>query len=308
MHFALRKVLGTHVEQRGSLVAPSHLRFDFSHFQKLSDDEITKVEQTVNDFIRSNYALEEMRNIPFDEAVEKGAMALFGEKYGDVVRVIKFGDSIELCGGTHAKATGYIGLFKIIVETSVASGIRRIEAVSGKAAEEMFHSEHHTLKQINYLLKSPKNLLEAIENLKNENDELEQKINNLISEKNQNIVTTLYNEAQKTKDISVVIKKINVVSAAQLKQIAFDFRKKYDNFILVLGAIANDKPNLVVSASDNVVKALQFHAGTFVKEIAKEIKGGGGGQPFLATAGGSDSKGLEKSLECATSKLNSLFK
>ena len=305
LHFALRKVLGTHVEQRGSLVAPTHLRFDFSHFQKLSDEEITKVEQIVNELIRNNYALEEMRNIPFDEAIEKGAMALFGEKYGDVVRVIKFGDSIELCGGTHAKATGQIGLFKITVETSVASGIRRIEAVSGKTAEEMFHSEHHTLKQINYLLKSPKNLLEAIEKLKNENDELKQKINDLIADKNKNLIVELFNKGKKVNNTLLIVEKIDVSSAAQLKQIAFDFRKKYDSFILVLGAVTNNKPNLVISASDNVIETSQFHAGTFVKEIAKEIKGGGGGQPFLATAGGNNPEGIQKALNLAKNKLES---
>ncbi len=307
LHFALRKVLGSHVEQRGSLVSPSHLRFDFSHFQKLSEEEITQVEQAVNELIRSNYPLEESRNIPFDEAINKGAVALFGEKYGDVVRIIKFGDSIELCGGTHAKATGQIGLFKITVETSVATGIRRIEAVTGKTAEEMFRSEHNTLKQINSLLKSPKNLLKAVEKLKTENSELEQKINNLIADKNKNLTVELFKRGKKINNILLVVEKIDVASADQLKQIAFDFRKKYDSFVLVLGTIVNDKPNLVVSASDDIVKESKFHAGTFVKEIAKEIRGGGGGQPFLATAGGSYSKGIEDALKSAIKKLDSIL-
>ncbi len=303
LHFALRKILGSHVEQRGSLVAPSHLRFDFSHFQKLSDDEIEQVEQTVNELIRKDFKLEEMRNIPFDEAVEKGAIALFGEKYGDVVRIIKFGNSIELCGGTHAQATGQIGLFKITVETSISSGIRRIEAVTGKIAEALFRNEHNTLKQINYLLKSPKNLFEAIEKLRNENTELKQKINNLIAEKNKNLIIELFNKGKKFNDTLLVVEKIDIASAEQLKQIAFDFRKKYDNFVIVLGAIVNDKPNLVVSASDNIVKESKFHAGIFVKEIAKEIRGGGGGQSFLATAGGGYPEGIDKALKLAVKKI-----
>ncbi len=306
LHFALRKILGNHVEQRGSLVTDSHLRFDFSHFQKLSDDEINLVEKTVNELIRANYHLEEMRNTPYDEAIKKGAMALFGEKYSDVVRVIKFGDSIELCGGTHAKATGQIGLFKITTETSVAAGIRRIEAVTGSIAEEMFRSEHNTLKNINYLLKSPKDLFAAIENLKIEKSKLEEQINNLVAEKNKNLIVELYSKGEEINNTLIIIKKINVDSAEQLKQIAFDFRKKYDNFILVLGTITNNKPNIVVSTSDDIVKNSKFDAGNFIKEIAKEIKGGGGGQPFLATAGGSNSEGIDKALELAYKKLKTL--
>lgn len=296
----LRKELGKHVEQRGSLVNENYLRFDFSHFNKLTDDEIENLEQKVNELIRENISLDEKRTIPISKAKELGAIALFGEKYGDIVRVIKFGDSIEFCGGTHVKATGEIALFKIISESSIASGVRRIEALTGIKAFEYFTNKEKELKEIQDLLKAPKKTLTAVEKILNENSELNKKIHSFAVLKEKQCKETLQGNIFKNdKAINVIIKKVHLESAESLKNITFQMMKEYENIFLVLGAEINGKPMLSVALGDVPMKEFNFNAGKIVREIAKEIKGGGGGQAFYASAGGKDLNGIDKALNLA---------
>ncbi len=299
LHYALRKVLGSHVEQRGSLVTDTHLRFDFSHFQKLSDEEITAVEKTVNEMIRADYHLNEMRNVPFEEAIKKGAMALFGEKYGDTVRVIQFGESVELCGGTHVQSTGRIGCFKITLETSVAAGIRRIEAVTGEGAEEYIDEKITELKKIASLFNNRKDLYLAVEKLAEENEELQKQVNNLLKEKADRMLNDLINSATTENGIKFITGILPLDNANQLKQIGFDIRKKSDNTVAIIGAKIKDKPNLMIAITDDLVSSKNLNAGKIIREAAQSIKGGGGGQPFLATAGGKEVSGLNDAINKA---------
>ncbi len=308
LHYALRKVLGSHVEQRGSLVTDTHLRFDFSHFQKMTNEEINKVEALVNELIRKNIPLNEKRNVPFEEAVKSGAMALFGEKYGDTVRVIKFGESVELCGGTHVSATGNIGCFKITVETSVAAGIRRIEAVTGEGAEKYINKKLNDLKQIAALFNNRKDLVAAIEKLVAENEELQKKVEELLREKAANLLNDLLKSGEDTGGVKIIAQEVNVEDAGQLKQLGFDIRKKAQNTVAILGAKVKGKPNLMIAITDDVVKAMQLNAGMIVREAAKHIKGGGGGQPFLATAGGKEVSGLKDAISAAKTLVLSSIK
>lgn len=303
LHFALRKTLGTHVEQKGSLVDDKHLRFDFSHFQKLTDEEIAKVEHIVNTKIRENIQLNERRNVPIKRAQELGAMALFGEKYGDTVRVIQFGESIELCGGTHVKATGEIGFFKIISETAIAAGIRRIEAITSFNAEQYINKEANTLKQVKQIFNNSKDIVKSIEDIIKENAQLKKKIEYFNREKVNVLRNDLINKVQNINGINVIAEKINIDSAASVKDIAFQLKNKIDNLFLVLGAEIDRKASLTVMISENLVKEKSFHAGNIIREISKEIKGGGGGQAFYATAGGKDPDGLIKAIEKAKDKL-----
>ena len=303
LHYALRQVLGTHVEQKGSLVDNHHLRFDFSHFQKVTDDELKQVELFVNDLIMQATPLEEKRQVPINEAVEMGAMALFGEKYGDVVRVVRFGKSVELCGGTHVENTGNIGLLKITVETSVSAGIRRIEAVTGDTAVKFVQAQNETINNITSLLKVSGNLTQAVSKLKDDNILLEKQVESLLAEQTNSLVVSLAEKKIQGNDADILVERVNLTDANQLKQLGFLLRKQNTNLIFVIGTVFKGKPQLLVGATDDVVKNHDFHAGKLIKEIATEIRGGGGGQPFLATAGGNFAEGLNNALNKAKTTL-----
>uniref|UniRef100_UPI0040492D57 alanine--tRNA ligase n=1 Tax=Fulvivirga sp. TaxID=1931237 RepID=UPI0040492D57 len=299
LHHALRSVLGTHVEQKGSLVNEKILRFDFSHFQKMSEEEIDAVERMVNALIRDNLQLDERRNMPIDEAKSLGAMALFGEKYGDQVRVIKFGESVELCGGTHVQATGNIGYFKIISESSIAAGVRRIEAISADAAEEYINEQLHLLDEVKGLLKSPADVKTSIQQLVDEKNQLEKEISALHAGQTQNLKKEILASKEVNGSITKIIKKVSLPNADALKQLSFELKNELDNLFLVLAADIQGKPQIAVTISENLVKDKGLNAGNIVRELAKEIQGGGGGQPFYATAGGKDISGLERVVEKA---------
>lgn len=305
LHAALRKVLGAHVEQKGSLVNSEHLRFDFSHFSKLGEQEIKDIEAIVNQKIREGIDVE-IKNLPIAEAKKLGAMALFGEKYGDIVRVVTIDTSysIELCGGTHVKNTAQIGLFHIISESAVASGIRRVEAITSVKAEEFLNKKLELIQSIKELLGNPADLLKAVNELKHQNHELKKSMEGLILEKAKNEKTKLLAEVKQINGINIIISKTAIESPDAIKNIAFELKGQVDNLFLVLGAVINGKPSLTVVVSENLVKEKNLNAGTIIRELAAEIKGGGGGQPFYATAGGSDAKGLEKALEKARAILN----
>jgi alanyl-tRNA synthetase len=297
LHHALRKILGTHVEQKGSLVAPDMLRFDFSHFQKVTDVEIAEVERLVNQQIRANMPLEEKRETPVDKAREMGAMALFGEKYGDLVRVIKFGDSVELCGGTHIKATGQIGFFKITSESSIAAGIRRIEAITAYEAEKFINTRLNALKSVSELLKSNKNLFEDVEKILVENQQLSKQVEQFSKEATKIVKSALKESVKPINGVNTIIEKINVGSANDLKDIAYQLKGELDSLFLIIGAEIDGKANLVVMVSDDLIKSKGLNAGTIIREISKEVDGGGGGQPFLATAGGKNPVGIQNALD-----------
>ena len=292
LHYALRNVLGTHVEQKGSLVNPDHLRFDFSHFSKMTEDELTRVEHEVNAAIRKNILLDEKRNVPIDDAMELGAMALFGEKYGDVVRVIRFGESVELCGGTHVHSTGEIGFFKIISESAVAAGIRRIEAITSEKAELYFEEKEKLVKEINHLLKAPKDVLKAIQDLLHENSELSKKLEVINHEKAMRLKVDLKNRLKTVNGIRFLAEKVDLDNAS-IKDISFQLKAEVENIFMVLVNESEGKAGINVLVHDNLVKSKKLHAGNIVKELAKEINGGGGGQPFFATAGGTKPEGLK---------------
>ncbi|MCQ2263096.1 MAG: alanine--tRNA ligase [Bacteroidales bacterium] len=301
LHYALRKVLGTHVEQKGSLVAPDRLRFDFSHFAKMTTEEIAQVEKIVNDLVRKNSPLNERRAVPIEEAKKLGAMALFGEKYGDKARVIQFGDSIEFCGGTHTSATGNIGLVKIISEGAIAAGVRRIEAFTGKYAEEYvngFIAIHDTLKaQLN-----TDNVEQSVNRLAAENAAMKKQLEAFKVEKINNTVALLKDKAEAVNGINV-ISGVKEMDADSLKQVAYQLRTTSEKLLVVFGTIDGGKPNLTVALSDDLV-ANGLQAGKLVREAAALIQGGGGGQPSLAQAGGKNCDGIAaavaKVIEIAT--------
>ncbi|GJM61706.1 alanine--tRNA ligase [Persicobacter diffluens] len=295
LHAALKSVLGDHVQQKGSFVSDSVLRFDFSHFSKMTDEEIAQVEQIVNQKIRENIQLDEKRNIPIAEAKNLGATALFGEKYGDFVRVITFDPnySVELCGGTHVPATGQIGLFKITAESSVAAGVRRIEALTADGAEAYINKEAEELKAIKEALKNPKDAVKAIDALMKERAALAKEIEGLHAEKAQALKGDLKNAVVEKDGVNVIIKKVSIPAADQLKNLCFQMKNETENLFMVLAADVAGKPQVAVVVSENLIEAKELHAGKLVKELAKEIKGGGGGQPFFATAGGKDINGLD---------------
>ncbi|WP_234734327.1 alanine--tRNA ligase [Tellurirhabdus bombi] len=298
LHAALRDVLGTHVAQKGSLVSPDVLRFDFSHFSKVTDSELAEVERIVNEKIRENIPLDEKRNVPIDEAKNLGATALFGEKYGDFVRVITFDPaySVELCGGTHVPSTGQIGLFKFISEGSVATGVRRVEAVTAEKALTLLNEQAAVISELKELLKAPKDVVKAVQSLLDERSQLQKKIEALENDKLQQVKADLLTKVHSSNGHYVLVERVEVSSADALKQLAYDLKAKLDNLALVLGADINGKPQLAVMFPDELVKTKNLHAGNVVKELAKEIRGGGGGQPFFATAGGTDASGLDKAL------------
>ncbi len=303
LHAALRQVLGTHVEQKGSLVNADHLRFDFSHFQKLSDEELAAVEKLVNEKIRLNSALEEKREMPIEEAKSYGAMMLFGEKYGEAVRVIKFGESVELCGGTHVAATGHIGMLKIVSESAIAAGVRRIEAITAARAEKYIDDQLNLLESIKEVLKGSKDILGSVTTLTKQNSEYEKQIENFQRESMKIVKANLKSKVLFEKGVNIIAEQIVVDNPALLKDLAFQLKGEIENLFLVIGADIKGKPNLTIMISDNIVAEKGLNAGKIVREAGREIKGGGGGQPFYATAGGKDIAGLQAAIEKALSFL-----
>lgn len=297
LHYALRKVLGQHVEQKGSLVHPDYLRFDFSHFQKLTDEEIRDIEILVNEKIRENISLDEHRNIPMKAASEMGAIALFGEKYGDTVRVIKFDDSVELCGGTHVSNTGQIGFFKIMNESSIAAGIRRIEAITGEKVVEYVFNQIQELNEIKALFNNPKNTVESVKSMFEEVSKLNKQVNEMTKEQAQAVKKHLKEQIENISGINFIGYKVGLNSPAAIKDLSFQLKNEIDNLVLVIGAEINDKANLSVIISESLVKEKGWNASQIIREAAKEIQGGGGGQPFYATAGGKNPKGIEAAIQ-----------
>jgi len=293
LHHALREVLGTHVEQKGSLVNPDYLRFDFAHFQKVSEEEIRQIEKMVNEEIRKNIALNEKRAIPIEEANKMGAMMLFGEKYDDIVRVIQYANSVELCGGTHVQATGEIGFFKIISEGSISAGIRRIEAVTGEQAEKRIFEIIDLMQELKTMFDNPANLKTTVESFISENSQLNKKVELFIKEQSKIIKNDLKSSVEEINGVNVIAQKVNDIDSTDtVKDLAFQLRGEIDNLFMVIGAEINEKPSLSIMISDNLVKEKGLHAGNMVREAAKLMKGGGGGQPFFATAGGKDPEGI----------------
>jgi alanyl-tRNA synthetase len=301
LHAALRSVLGKHVEQKGSLVNEKILRFDFSHFAPMTAEEIRKVEDIVNKKVREDIPLDEKRNVPIDQAKSLGAMALFGEKYGDFVRVITFDPkfSVELCGGTHVSSTGNIGLFKILSESSVAAGVRRIEGITAENAEQFVRGELDLLDEVRSILKNPKDILTSLKNLSEEKHLLEKKLEAVNVERANQLKDELAKRAVKNNGSTVIIEKVSVPNADALKNIAYALRNQFDDLLLVLAADIESKPQVAVMIGESLLKTNKFHAGNMVKELAKEIEGGGGGQPFYATAGGKNLAGLNNVIEKA---------
>ena len=298
LDYALRKVLGNHVEQKGSYVSDEHLRFDFSHFQKVTDDELTEVAAIVNRLIRRNIPLEEFRSIPIAKAQEMGAIAIFGEKYGDLVRVIKYGDSIELCGGTHVAATGQIGFFKILSESSVSAGVRRIEAITADRAEEFINNSFHLIREMEKMFKSNKNLMECVKGILEENEGLKRETEKFAKESLRLLKERLKNEKKVYRDINIIAVQLPL-PAAQVKDMAFQLKGELEKLVFIAAGVTEGNPHLTVMISNEVVEDFGLNAGQIVREAAREIKGGGGGQPFFATAGGSDPDGIGKALEYA---------
>lgn len=289
---ALRAVLGSHVEQKGSLVTPDSLRFDFSHFQKVTDEELRQVEHFVNEKIRENIPLAEYRDYPIEKAKELGAIALFGEKYGDKVRVVQFGESVEFCGGCHTSRTGNIGMVRIISESSVAAGVRRIEAVTGGELENMVDLMQDTIREISAFFNNAPDLKAAIRKAIEENNELKKKVEDAAKEKTSILKTQLAQKAQEVNGVKV-ISGVFQVPASIMKDIAFQLRGEMgDNLLFACGSIENNKPTLTVMLSENLVKDNGLNAGQMIREAAKLIQGGGGGQPHFATAGGKNPDGV----------------
>lgn len=291
LHEALREVLGTHVEQKGSYVSPDSLRFDFSHFQKVTDEEIRKVEILVGEKIRANFPLEEHRNMPIAEAKALGAMALFGEKYGDEVRVVKYGSSVELCGGTHIPATGMIGSLRVIGESSIAAGVRRIEAVTAEGAEEFVYAQQDLIRELRALMNHMPNLAQAMKKSIEENAEMKKQIEDYIREKSMRLKEEIMAKASESNGIKVM-QFVGKANPDAMKNVAFQIKAETsDSFVFVAGIIDDNKCTLMLMLSDDLVKE-GLHAGKIVKEAAKHIQGGGGGQPHFATAGGKNLEGL----------------
>jgi len=303
---ALREVVGSHVAQKGSLVNDKLLRFDFSHFTKVTDDQLRQVETLVNQRIRQQIPLDERRNVPIDEAKNLGATALFGEKYGEFVRVITFDPSfsVELCGGTHVRTTGDIGFFKITAESAVGAGVRRIEAVTAETAENFVQAQMDQLTAVREALGNPQHLLTSIQKLSDENTALRKQLEQF---ELQNVTVQKEQLAAQAKDVNGVkflAAKVSVSSADLLKKLAYDLRQAVPNLVAVLGAEIDGKPQLAVMLDDEVAKAGKLNASTLVRELAKEIQGGGGGQPFFATAGGKNAAGLEAAIAKAEEAVN----
>jgi alanyl-tRNA synthetase len=302
MHHALRSILGTHVEQKGSLVNPNYLRFDFSHFAKLTEAELQQVEDFVNARIQEQLPLIERRNIPFAQAVSEGAMALFGEKYGDQVRAIKFGESMELCGGIHVKNTAEIWHFKIVSEGAVAAGIRRIEAITSDAVKAHFASNENTLNEVKEALKNPQDILKAVHSLQEENGKLSKQMEALMKDKVKNIKATLATEIKIVNGIQFLAKHVDL-DPNGAKDLAYELGTLGTNVFVVLATtdpeVSGGKPTITCYISKELVAEKSLNAGNVVRELGKYIQGGGGGQPFFATAGGKNTSGIPEALEKA---------
>ena len=298
MHQALRAILGTHVEQKGSLVAPDYLRFDFSHFAKMTEDEIADVETFVNARINEHIPLVERRNMAFADAIAEGAMALFGEKYGDHVRAIKFGESMELCGGTHVKNTADIWHFKIVSEGAVAAGIRRIEAITGEAVKRYFAEHEALLSEIKTVLKNPQDSVKAVLSLQDENAKLKKQVEALLKDKAKSLKGELMNDFREINGVRFLAKQVDL-NAEGAKDLAYELGNLGQNLFLVLATADEGKPMLTCYISKELVAEKGYNAGQVVRELGKHIQGGGGGQPFFATAGGKDVLGIPAALEHA---------
>ncbi len=298
MHLALRQVLGKHVEQKGSLVAPDYLRFDFSHFSKMTNDEILQVEQIVNRMIFEQLPLVERRSIPYQQAIEEGAMALFGEKYGDTVRAIKFGESMELCGGIHVQNTADIWHFKIVSESAVAAGIRRIEAITGNAVKEHFASQEKALDEIKSILKNPQDTIKAVTSLQDENAKLKKQLETLLKDKAKNMKGELASQIREINGVKFLAAQVDL-DASGAKDLAYELGNLGTNVFLVIATVTDGKPMITCYISKELVSERNLNAGNVVRELGKHIQGGGGGQPFFATAGGKDIYGIDAALKDA---------
>ena len=303
MHEALREVLGSHVEQKGSYVSPELLRFDFSHFQKMTPDEIRTVERKVTATIRGDFAIEEHRHVPIEEAKAEGAMALFGEKYGEEVRTVRFGSSIELCGGTHISSTGRIGTFRIVSEGAIAAGVRRIEAVTAKGCEEYLYAKEDAILEIKNMLNNVPDVMQGIHRLLSENDEMKKQLQEFMKEKSEQLRQRIIDRRVELNGITLFRVELPVGMPEVVKDIAFQLRSQFpERMLFVAGTATNGKPSLTVMLSDDLV-AEGLHAGKMVREAAKLIQGGGGGQPHFATAGGKNADGLHAAVEAIVQKV-----
>lgn len=305
LHHALRAVLGEHVEQKGSLVHPDYLRFDFSHFSKMSAEEVDDVERRVNAAIWTDYPLEEFRSIPRQEAEEMGAIALFGEKYGDQVRVIKFGDSVELCGGTHVQRLGHIGWFKITTESGIAAGVRRIEAVTNAGARSFVNAQLELLSSVRALLKSPNNPVKSIEELQQRNQKLQKALEKAQLAQAANLKSELLDALETVGKVQFLARKVDL-DTASIKDLCFQMRQQVDNLFLLLANEKDGKATLSLVLGDQLVQDTGLDAGKLIRELAQHIKGGGGGQQFFATAGGKDPSGIDAALSAARQVLGDL--
>ena len=306
LHAALKEVLGNHVQQKGSLVNEQVLRFDFSHFSKMTNEEIKKVEHIVNSKIRENIPLLEQRQVPIEKAKSMGAMALFGEKYGEFVRMITFDKnfSIELCGGTHVPATGKIGFFKIISESSVAAGVRRIEALTADVAEAYIDEQLSLVEEARAVLKNPQNFLLALQGLVEEKNQLARQVEAMQMKQASALSHDLAGQAKTLGGTHVIVAQVTLPTAEALKKLAFDLKNKFDSLFLTLAAEIDGKPQIAVMISEDLIASKKLNAGNIVRDLAKEIKGGGGGQPFFATAGGKDVGGLAAVVKSAEEFVN----
>ena len=297
LDYALKQVLGDHVEQKGSFVSPDTLRFDFSHFEKVTDEQIREVERMVNDMIRQDIHIDEHRDMPFEEAKKLGAIALFGEKYGDKVRVVRFGPSCEFCGGVHASSTGRIGFFKILSESSVAAGIRRIEAKTGKECEELLYQTEDMLRAVKAFFNNAKDLQGVIKKYIEEHDSMKKKIEGFQAQAVERAAKQLVEKAREVNGVKVITAVLPMAPAAA-KDLAFKIRAAVDGSVVcVLGTHADNKPQLSIMMSDDMVKEHGLNAGQMVREAAKLIQGGGGGQPHFAQAGGKSVDGLSAAVD-----------
>jgi alanyl-tRNA synthetase len=299
LHAALKKVLGNHVNQKGSLVNPDYLRFDFSHFEKVSDEDLTRIEHMVNQKVRENIPLKEQRYVPYDQAISSGVTALFGEKYGDLVRIITFDDhySKELCGGTHVQATGQIGFFKITSESGIAAGVRRIEAITADNAEAFVLAQNKELTALKSLLKGNKDLVSAVSSLIDENNKLKKEAEKALMEHSSSLKHDIVHHIKSVNGINVIATHVALPNAEAVKNLAFAVKDLVDDLLLVFTTLIDDKPGITVMVSEHLVQARGLNASNIVRELAKDIEGGGGGQPFYATAGGKNKDGLNSVLE-----------
>lgn len=306
MHAALKEVLGTHVNQKGSLVNEEHLRFDFSHFAKLTDEEIAKVEAIVNDKIAAQIALKEQRNVPYQEAINSGVTALFGEKYGDFVRVITFDDAFskELCGGTHVKNTSEIGLFKISSESAVSAGVRRIEAITSSKALNFLNEQAELLSNIKSILKNPVDLQKSVEQLLDENTKVKKQLDKFLQEKAGSLKDDLKSKITTVNGVHFLAEKVELSNVDLIKNLLFELKQEFSNSYFLLAAEIDQKPHLALMISDDLVEQKKLNASQIIRELGKEIQGGGGGQAFFATAGGKNVDGISSALDKSKSYLN----